>query len=106
MSRYRALRDVAIPPDAYAEGDEFDVDLSWGDEDAHVALGNIEIIPATYKVIGEQPVFDTWPGDTFTRAVPIGQEQLLLGSHIELVTEDTDPDAGEKGAGDEEPEQE
>lgn len=83
MNRYRNLLPLLINGE-YGQGDEFDADLTADQEADNIASGLLEIVPATYKVVGDSRVFDTDPGGTFDRALTVGEEALLVnGGFIE-----------------------
>lgn len=92
MRRYRVLLplEVHTTDGSYKQGDEFEHEFTVEDEKANLDSGLLELVPQTYKVIGETTVHDTKPGGTFAAALPMGVAELLLGSHIELV-EDPKP---------------
>lgn len=97
MNRYRVLKApegwpkqlpfaVQTTDGSYGPGDEFDHEFSEEDEAANLASGLLEIVPRSYKVIGDSVVHDTEPGETFERGLTIGVEGLLFaGGHIERV---------------------
>ena len=83
MNRYRNLLPVLINGE-YGQGDVFDADLPADEEADWLAKGLLEIIPATYKVLGPSKVFDTEPEGTFEKALTVGQEQHLIeGGFVE-----------------------
>jgi len=85
--RYKLLKDLtySTPEGSYSQGDEFEADLDAVDEQEKLQSGLLELLPQTYKVVGTSTVYDTPPGETFTRALTLGQEQLLVeGGHLEL----------------------
>jgi hypothetical protein len=70
----------------YGIGDDFERDFSEEEEAANLDSGLLEIVPREYRVIGGSRVHETEPGDTFTRALRVGEEGLLFaGGHIERV---------------------
>lgn len=70
----------------YGIGEEFEHEFAEADEAANLASGLLEIVPRDYKIVGGSHVFETPPGETITRAIPQGQEALLIeGGHIERV---------------------
>ena len=83
MNRYKALRD-SPEWDAKA-GDEFEAELSAEDENEYVGAGRIAICEREYEVVGTSLVFENEPGSKFMAAIPKGQEELLLGYHLERV---------------------
>jgi hypothetical protein len=89
MRRYRVLLPLQVQPregGSYEQHEEFDADLTQDEETENVRSGLLAIVPVTYKVIGGSTVHDTAPGGEFTRALPMGQEALLIeGGHIERV---------------------
>lgn len=85
MNRYKVLLPVLIDGE-YGQGDEFEKELTPEDEAANVASGLLAIVPQKYKVVGGSKVFETNPGDVFTRALSLGEEAALVaGGHIERV---------------------
>jgi hypothetical protein len=85
VNRYRVMLPLLVDGE-YAQGDEFEKELTPEEEAANLASGLLEIVPAHYKVVGQSRVFDTAPGEEFDAAIPLGQEQLLIqGGHIEKV---------------------
>jgi hypothetical protein len=88
--RYKLLKDLtySTPEGSYGKGDEFEADLDAVDEQEKLQSGLLELQPLTYKVVGESSVFGARPGETFTQAMPLGQEELLVqGGHLERVEE-------------------
>lgn len=87
MNRYRNLLPLLVNGE-YGQGDEFELELSDEEEASHLAAGLLEIVPRDYKVVGDSRVWDTDPGDTFTRALTLGEERHLVdGGFIERVAE-------------------
>ena len=83
MNRYRNRLPLLINGE-HGQGDEFDLDLSAEDEATNIQSGLLEIVPATYKVTGDSRVFDTAPGETFTRPLTVGEERHLVeGGFVE-----------------------
>jgi hypothetical protein len=70
---------------SYAQGEEFEKEFTVEEEQANLDSGLLEIVPREYKNVCTSIVFEHQPGETFTAAIPKGQEELLLGSHIERV---------------------
>lgn len=94
-NRYRVLLPltVTVTEGDFVQHEEFEHEFTEEDEDTNVASGLLEIVPRRYKVVGESDVFETPPGETFERAIPLGQEQLLFaGGHIERVDDERDPE--------------
>jgi hypothetical protein len=90
LNRYRVLLPLEFHTDdaTYKQGDEFEHEFSEDDETKNLASGHLEIVPCEYKVIGGSQVYETNPGDTFTAALPMGQEAMLVqGGHIERVAQ-------------------
>jgi hypothetical protein len=88
MNRYRVLLPLQVhTADAsYTQGEEFEHEFTEEEETANLASGLLEIVPRKYKVIGGSEVHETQPGEEFERALPLGQEALLIeGGHIERV---------------------
>ena len=88
MNRYRVMLPLLVHTEdaSYKQGEEFEKDFTPDEETASVASGLLEIVPQTYKVVGGSRVHDTNPGDTFTRALTLNEEALLVsGGHIERV---------------------
>jgi len=87
-NRYRVLLPltVTVTEGDFVQYEEFDHEFTEEDERTNLDSGLLEIVPRRYKVIGESDVFETPPGETFERAIPVGQEQLLFaGGHIQRV---------------------
>lgn len=84
MSRVYIVRGRLAQFDAKA-GDKVELDLAADDEDTFLAAGDLELVPLTYKVVGDAEVYDTAKGGTFEAALPVSQEAALLGGHIQLV---------------------
>lgn len=98
MPRYRNLLPLLINGE-HGQGDVFDADLTDDQEATNIASGLLEIVPATYKVTGESRVFDTDPGATFTRALTVGQESLLVeGGFIERQPDEPLPEKKQPAA--------
>lgn len=103
MNRYRVLLPLRIAPVAlqptepgepspvWKQGDEFEWELSAEDEAENLESGLLEIVPREYRVVGTSVVFDAKPGETFEAAIPKGQEDQLLGYHIERVESKSKP---------------
>jgi hypothetical protein len=91
MRRYRVLLPLAVQPregGSYTQHEEFDAELTEDEETENVRSGLLEIVPQRYRVIGGSDVYETPPGEEFERALPLGNEALLIeGGHIERVTE-------------------
>lgn len=96
MNRYRVLLPLLVHTEAsdpdggssYAQGEEFDKEFSVEDEAENLSSGLIEIVPREYRVIGTSEVLGHVASDgPFSAAIPKGQEELLLGYHIERVEE-------------------
>lgn len=91
---YRSLTRAAEA--AFSVG-EFQHEFTVEEEQALVASGAIEVLPCTYRVLTDTPVFDVTCSSVppeFTRALPLGQElQLVAGGHIERVEEAATPAA-------------
>ncbi len=85
MRRYRVLLPILVDGE-HGQGDEFSKDLSEEEETESLKSGLLEIVPATYRVVGESRVFETDPGDTFMAALTVGRERILVdGGFIEPV---------------------
>jgi len=92
MRRYKVVLplEVHLPAEAgggsYKQGEEFEHEFSEEDEAANLQSGLLEVIPCEYKVVGGSQVHGANPGETFTAALPMGQEAMLVaGGHIERV---------------------
>ena len=89
MNTYKVLLPLQVDTregGSYKQGDEFETDFTEDEEAANVASGLLEIMPQKYKVVGGSRVFETAPGDEFSKALTLGQEALLVaGGHIERV---------------------
>lgn len=99
MNRYRILLPLTISTanGSYTQGDEFEMDYTPDEEKDVLSWrggGMLEIVPATYKVVGDQRVFETDPGDEFTAALTVGEQQHLIDTgHIERIpAEGAEPD--------------
>jgi hypothetical protein len=88
-NRYRVLLPLQVDTregGSFTQGDEFETEFSDEEESANITSGLLEIVPARFKVIGEQRVAETDPGEEFEAVLTLGQQQLLLdGGHIERV---------------------
>ena len=70
------------------DGDTVDIDITPSEENEMVAAGRLEILPATYKVVGNQEVYGTKSGKEFEAALSAEQEAALIeGGHIKRVDE-------------------
>lgn len=79
---------------SYAQGEEFEKEFSAVDEAENIASGLIEIVPREYKVVGTSEVLGHVAADgPFLAAIPKGQEELLLGYHLERVESKPKPKA-------------
>jgi len=89
MRKYRVRLPLLVHTDdgTYGQGEVFEKDFSPGDELENLESGLLELVPSKYKVVGETQVHGANPGEEFEAALPLGQEQALLGSHIERVEE-------------------
>lgn len=87
MNRYRVLLPLTVHTEdgSYTQGEEFEKEFTVDEEAANLASGLLEIVPREYKVAGTSVVFEHQPGETFLAAIPKGQEELLLGYHLERV---------------------
>lgn len=87
--RYKNLLPLLVHTEngSYAQGEEFDKDFdSPADEAVNLDSGLIEIVPQEYRVIGTSNVWGADPGETFTKALRVGEEAALVeGGHIERV---------------------
>jgi hypothetical protein len=87
MNRYKVLLPLQVDTregGSFHQGDEFETEFTEAEEQANVASGLLEIVPARYRVIGDSRVFDTNRGDEFEAPLTLGQERLLVeGGHIE-----------------------
>lgn len=91
MNRYRNLLPLLINGE-HGQGDMFDWDLSAEDEQTNIQSGLLEIVPATYRVLGPSRVFDTDPDGTFTRALTVGEERHLVeGGFVERLPDEPLP---------------
>ena len=90
MNRYRVLLPLTVHTEdgAYTQGETFEKDFSEDEEAANLQSGLLEIVPIEYKVVGSSIVHGTLPGGTFTAALRVGEEALLVsGGHIERLVE-------------------
>jgi hypothetical protein len=88
MRRYRVLLPLTVHTEdgSYTQGEEFEKDFTLEDEATNVASGLLAIVPSEYRVISDSTVYDTTHGNTFTRALTIGEEaHLVAAGHIERV---------------------
>jgi hypothetical protein len=86
--RYKVLLPLLVHTEdgSYKQGQEFDKDFTADEEAANVESGLLEIVPQEYKVVGGSNVHGANPGETFKRALSIGEEYLLIaGGHIKRV---------------------
>jgi len=91
MGLYRATSEAA---EAVYEPGEFERDWTVEQENDALASGLVEIVPQTYRVVGDTRVFETAPGETFEAALRIEQEKALIdGGHIALVDDAKKPKA-------------
>lgn len=93
MARYRVLLPLTVHTEdgSYTQDEEFEKEFSAEDEATNLASGLLELVPREYKVVGESVVLDHQPGETFLAAIPKGQEELLLGHHLERVEPEAPP---------------
>jgi len=94
MRKYKNLLPLLVHTEvgSYKQGETFEKDFTAEDELENVNSGLLEIVPQTYKVVGESRVHDTEPGEEFTAALLLGNEQALVeGGHIEVVREKPAP---------------
>jgi len=85
VNRYRVLLPLRVHTEdgSYEQGEEFDKEFTADEEAANLESGLLEIVPRTYRVVGNSIVHETSPGDTFEAALTIGVEALLVdGGHI------------------------
>jgi hypothetical protein len=91
VNRYRVLLPLTVHTEdgAYVQGEEFDKEFESAEDEAeNLRSGLIEIVPREYRVIGTSEVLGHVAQDgPFSAAIPKGQEELLLGYHIERVEE-------------------
>jgi hypothetical protein len=86
--RYKVLLPLRVQTEdgSYKQHEEFEKVFSVYEESVNLESGLLELVPQEYKVIGGSEVHGTKPGETFTAAIPLGQEALLIeGGHIEPV---------------------
>lgn len=89
--RYRVLLPLTVhtADGAYTQGDVFEMDHTPEQERELLGWrggGMLEIVPRKFRVVGTSKVHETNPGDTFTKALTLGEEELLVaGGHIERV---------------------
>lgn len=83
MNKYRVLLPLLVNGE-FTQGDVFEQEFdSPGDEQTNIDSGLLEIVPRDYQVVGDSYVFETKPGDVFTKALTMGQEEHLIGAgHI------------------------
>jgi hypothetical protein len=86
VNTYKVLLPILVNGE-HKQGDEFEHEFdSPADEEANLNSGLLEIVPRTYKVVGDSDVFETKPGSEFEKALTMEQERLLLeGGFIERV---------------------
>jgi hypothetical protein len=96
-NRYRVLQPpegwpgrlpfkIVTAEGTYGVGDEFEHEFTPDDEVTNLNSGLLELLPSEYKVVGGSDVFEHAPGSTFSAALPLGVEALLVaGGHIERV---------------------
>ena len=88
MNRYRNRLPLLVhtKEGSYAQGEEFDKDFTEGEEADNLQSGLLEIVPREYKVVGGSNVHGANPGESFTAALRVGEEAMLVeGGHIERV---------------------
>ena len=69
-------------------GEELEADFSAEEEAEYLTGGRLEIVAREYEVVGTSVVHGAKPGERFTAALTVGQEQALFeGGHIERVDE-------------------
>jgi hypothetical protein len=103
MNRYRVLLPLRVHTEdgSYEQHEEFEHEFSVEDEAENLRSGLLEIVPRDYIVVGGSAVYDTPPGETFTAAIPRGQEELLFqGGHIERVPDAPKPKPKPKSSAD------
>jgi len=103
VRRYRVLLPLVVhtADGAYSQGEEFDAEFSREDEAANLASGLLELLPMRYRNVGGSEVWGAMPGDELIRALPLGEEELLVaGGHLERIDR-----LAEVHPGDEEPEE-
>lgn len=84
MRRYKIVGKR--PVEDLRPGEEGELDLTAEQERGHLAAKRIEIVPCEYEVVGPRTVMGAAPGEKFTAAFEIGQEQALVESgHVERV---------------------
>jgi hypothetical protein len=88
VRRYRVLLPLVVHTEdgSYEQGEEFEKEFADWEEAANLASGLLELMPQEYEVIGGSNVHGAEPGETFSAAIPLGNEaQLIEGGHIKLV---------------------
>jgi len=87
MNTYKVLLPLVVHTEdgSYAQGETFQKEFSVEDERTNLQSGLLEIVPSEWKVTGSSRVCETDPGDTFTHAFTLGEQELLVGVHIEAV---------------------
>lgn len=88
MNRYRVLLPLLVHTEdgSYAQFEEFEKEFTAEEEDANLASGLLELVPNEYRVIGDSEVDGHKTGETYTAAIPLAREALLVeGGHIERV---------------------
>lgn len=87
-NRYKVLLPLLVHTEdaSYGQGEEFEKDFSPEDEAANLASGLLELVPNEYQVVGDSEVDGHKAGETYTAAIPLGREALLVaGGHIKRV---------------------
>jgi len=92
VNKYRVLLPLTVTPrdvepghEGYKQGEEFECEFPVDEERNYLDGGLLEIVPREYKVVGTSVVHGHQPGESFLMALPRGEEELLLGYHLERV---------------------
>ena len=82
----------------YGIGDVFEHEFATPqDEWDNLESGLLELQPNTYKVVGESDVYETPPGETFEKALAMGQEAHLVDAgFIKRIEEKPEPEPSPK----------
>ena len=85
-NHYRVLLPLEVHTEdgSYKQGQEFEKDFTAEDEAANLASGLLELLPNEYQVVGDSEVDGHKTGETYSAAIPLGREALLVaGGHIQ-----------------------
>jgi hypothetical protein len=87
-NRYKVLLPLRVHTEdnSYTQGETFEKDFTAEEEAANIASGLLELVPNEYQVVGDSEVDGHKTGDTYSAAIPLGREALLVaGGHIKRI---------------------